>query len=134
MSIRFVRQRTRWDCGIATAAMLCSLKYTEAYSLWKAIAGLPRLAAPGINTSTMLSMLTSVSGEWRACEEVSGPVAEWSMKGPMGAVLSWQGPGYFGHWMCYYHGILYDPHHDGPRLAKDSLRASHLVRAYLFPI
>lgn len=129
---RFIKQRTRFDCGIAAAATALDISYQKTRKLWYSIR--PDTACPttrGIRLEEMEQLLQTSEAPWTSWVEKdfsqAPTLTRWKPKAPLNIILTWQGEGYCGHWISVCHGIAYDPHHDGPRLPQDTLRAPHSV-------
>ena len=134
MTIRFNRQQGRYDCGISVAAMLLNISYQKTRKLWRSF--YPDSRCPGhrgIHIDELESFLLEHGGPWKKWKSENFQEAptlfDWKPSHPLNAIMTWQGKGYQSHWLGYCHGIVYDPHHDGPRLAKDCLRGPHKVVA-----
>ncbi len=134
MSIRFNRQHGRYDCGISVAAMVLNISYQKTKELWRAFCDDPDCPSQrGIHLLEMSEFLQKHGGPWEPWKQENIKEAysltNWYPPSKLNAVLTWQGEGYQGHWLAVCHGIVYDPHHDGPRLSKDCLRKDHKVIA-----
>lgn len=134
MSIRFNRQLGRYDCGISVASMLLGVSYQKIRALWREFCDDPRCPGHrGIHLEEMEEFLLMHGGPWEQWKSENFQEApllvDWEPVASLNAIMTWQGQGYQSHWVAYCRGIVYDPHHDGPRLAKDCLRAPHQVIA-----
>lgn len=133
---RGVKQRGHFDCGIATGAMVFGMAYRDARGEFREL--FPDSGCPmndGMTTGEMRAWMETTGFNVRVSrpKTVLGTVNERKIYPGRCAVLTWQGPGYNGHWLMLMNGVAVDPgHHAEPQLPQLTLRRDHNVRAVLW--
>jgi hypothetical protein len=111
--LRFIRQSTDADCGVAVAAMLAGVPYREA-------AGAAGDSPDGMSSGAVVRLLEALTGRpwrWRRCGYPRKLLADADWPG-FGAACVRPDEERAGHWVAVAGGRVFDPSLAGPWLLR----------------
>jgi hypothetical protein len=103
--MRHIRQRAVIDCGVATAAMLAGVSYTETARVANRL-----LHEAGMGCASFIEVMEALTGStWRITRPVKRPLADYRLPAAPAAIVIRPDYRDYGHWIAFDGERIFDP-------------------------